>query len=222
MILLIDNYDSFVYNLARYLNELGCATQVVRNDRITVEEVRELDPSAVLISPGPCTPREAGVSVDLIRELSASVPMLGVCLGHQAIAVAFGGRVIRAPEPVHGRVSLVHHRGRDLFAGLPSPLQATRYHSLVIDESTLDDDLLVTARTAEGLPMAVAHRHRPLYGVQFHPESVLTTGGHRLLGNFLFSAGLSVGALPLGDVKQESEKPIWPSDETVSGSPLHW
>jgi len=222
MILLIDNYDSFVFNLARYLNELGQATQVVRNDRISVAEARELQPAAVLISPGPCTPREAGISVNLIRELSASVPMLGVCLGYQAIAAAFGGRVVRAPEPVHGRVSLVHHRGRDLFAGLPNPLQATRYHSLVIDESTLSEDLLVTARTAAGLPMAIAHRDRPLYGVQFHPESVLTAGGHRLLANFLLSAGLSAGPLPPGDVAQATPDRIWPGDEMRSGSPLHW
>lgn len=222
MILLIDNYDSFVYNLARYLNELGQATLVMRNDRATVADVRTLNPAAVLISPGPCTPREAGISVPLIHELSASIPMLGVCLGHQAIAAAFGGRVVCAPEPVHGRVSLVHHRECDLFSELPNPLQATRYHSLMIDEATLHDDLLVTARTAGGLPMAIAHRERPLYGVQFHPESVLTAGGHRLLANFLLCAGLSVDALPAGDVGPAAEKPDGPRERTLSGRPLSW
>ncbi|WP_397569739.1 anthranilate synthase component II [Schlesneria sp. T3-172] len=185
MLLLIDNYDSFVYNLARYLVELGCETRVVRNDAITVEGVAELAPRAIIISPGPCTPHEAGVSIPLIRELSHAIPMLGVCLGHQAIAAALGGDVIRAPKPVHGRTSLIQHTGEDLFQDLPQPLRVARYHSLIVDEQTLPSSLRVTARTEEGIPMALQHETRPLYGVQFHPESVLTQSGHQLLANFL-------------------------------------
>ena len=185
MLLLIDNYDSFVYNLARYLVELGCETQVIRNDAIDVEGVAALSPSAIVISPGPCTPHEAGISIPLIRELSHSIPILGVCLGHQAIAAAFGGDVIRAPKPVHGRTSLIQHSGTDLFQDLPQPLRVARYHSLIVDEQTLPSSLRVTARTEDGIPMAVQHEAWPLYGVQFHPESVLTQEGHQLLANFL-------------------------------------
>jgi anthranilate synthase/aminodeoxychorismate synthase-like glutamine amidotransferase len=190
MILLIDNYDSFVHNLARYFVELGCDTRVVRNDAISTAEVRQLSPAAVVISPGPCTPAEAGVSCELIRQLGATVPLLGVCLGHQAIAVALGGRVIRAREPVHGRSSPVFHDGSNLFAGVPSPFRATRYHSLVVEEATLPDELVVTARTDDGVPMGLAHRTWPLFGVQFHPESVLTQHGRTLLANFLSLAGI--------------------------------
>ena len=185
MLLLIDNYDSFAYNLARYLIELGCEVRVVRNDAISVDQVRQLSPEAVVISPGPCTPKEAGVSCDLIRELGPAMPILGVCLGHQAIAAALGGSIVRAPEPVHGRTSNVYHDGTDLFAGLPNPLRATRYHSLIVDEATLPSDLVVTGRTKEGIPMALRHREWPLFGVQFHPESVLTQQGRLLLANFL-------------------------------------
>ena len=185
MLLLIDNYDSFVHNLARYFVELGCETRVVRNDAVTVAEVREMAPSAIVISPGPCTPREAGVSMELVRELGPSIPMLGVCLGHQAIAAALGGQVIRADEPVHGRTSWVRHDGRRLFAGLPNPLRATRYHSLIVDEVTLPSDLIVTARTEDGVPMALEHERWPLFGVQFHPESFLTEYGNKLMKNFL-------------------------------------
>ena len=190
MLLLIDNYDSFVYNLARYLIELGCETQVVRNDAVTVDDVRRIAPAAILISPGPCTPREAGVSCELIRELGATIPTLGVCLGHQAIAEALGGRVVRAPEPIHGRTSQVFHDGQQLFAGLPKPFRATRYHSLIVDEATLPRELVVTARTDEGILMALSHRDWPLFGVQFHPESVLTQSGRLLLANFLKLAGI--------------------------------
>ncbi len=191
MLLLIDNYDSFVYNLARYLVELGCETHVVRNDAVDVAAVRDISPSAVVISPGPCTPNEAGVSIDLIRELSNSIPMLGVCLGHQAIAAALGGEVVRAREAVHGRTSLIEHSGKDLFVGIPSPLRVMRYHSLVVDETTLPPELVVTARTEDGVPMAMRHLSRPLFGVQFHPESVLTQHGRPLLANFLRLAGLT-------------------------------
>jgi len=194
MILLIDNYDSFVFNLARYLVELGFETQVVRNDAISVEEVRQLSPRAVILSPGPCTPNEAGVCVELVRKLSDDVPMLGVCLGHQAIAAAFGGNVVRAPEPVHGRTSLISHDGSPLFAGVPNPCRVTRYHSLVADESSLPENLRVTARTNDGLIMAFEHDRLPVFGVQFHPEAVLTQGGHQLLANFLTAAGLPSAA----------------------------
>ncbi len=191
MLLLIDNYDSFVHNLARYFIELGCETRVVRNDAVTVADVREMAPSAIVISPGPCTPREAGASVPIIRELAPYVPILGVCLGHQAIAAALGGQVIRADEPVHGRTSWIRHDERRLFANLPNPFRATRYHSLIIDEVTLPADLIVTARTEDGIPMALEHERWPLYGVQFHPESVLTQQGRSLLSNFLTLSGLA-------------------------------
>ena len=191
MLLLIDNYDSFVYNLARYLIELGCDVRVVRNDAISVDQARHLSPEAILISPGPCTPKEAGVSCDLIRELGPVTPILGVCLGHQAIAAALGGSIVRAPEPVHGRTSNVYHDGTDLFVGLPNPMRATRYHSLIVDEANLPSELVVTGRTKEGIPMALRHRTWPLFGVQFHPESVLTQQGRLLLSNFLTLAKIS-------------------------------
>lgn len=206
MLLLIDNYDSFVHNLARYFVELGCETHVVRNDAVTVESVRELAPSAIVISPGPCTPREAGVSVPLIRDLAPSIPILGVCLGHQAIAAALGGQVVRAEEPVHGRTSWVYHDGRRLFEKLPNPLRATRYHSLIVDELTLPTDLIVTARTDDGVPMALEHERWPLFGVQFHPESVLTQRGRSLLNNFLKLAGLPTGDCSVEDW-QEPDPP---------------
>lgn len=196
MILLLDNYDSFVFNLARYIEELGCPAQVVRSDRITVPEIEQLAPTAIVISPGPCTPKEAGVSVDTVRHLGPTVPILGVCLGHQAIAAAYGGRVTRAAEPVHGRNSLIEHSGSGLFAGLPQPLTVARYHSLIVDEHSLPPDLQVTARTADGIVMALEHTRHPVLGVQFHPESILTDGGHRLLANFLQRAGQPVAAGP--------------------------
>lgn len=199
MILLLDNYDSFVHNLARYVGELGCAAEVVRSDAVSVEDIEQRAPRALILSPGPCTPREAGVCIEVVQRLGARVPMLGVCLGHQAIAAALGGNVIRAPEPVHGRASLIHHDGGGLFTGLPQPFRATRYHSLIAEEATLPPELHVTARTSEGLVMALAHRTWPVYGVQFHPESILTEGGHQLLANFLSLAGIAVTAPPTGD-----------------------
>lgn len=191
MVLLLDNYDSFVFNLARYLVELGVETRVVRSDSITVEEIRRMAPRAIVISPGPCTPKEAGVSLDVVRELAESVPILGVCLGHQVIGEAFGGTVERSPEPRHGRTSLVRHGGTGLFEGLPDPLRAMRYHSLVVrEDENLPADLQVTARTDSGLVMGLSHCRFPVHGVQFHPESILTDRGHRLLANFLRLAGL--------------------------------
>ncbi len=189
MLLLIDNYDSFVYNLARYFVELGCETRVVRNDAVSLDDVRSISPRAIVISPGPCTPNEAGISLELIQSLSDSIPTLGVCLGHQAIASAFGGLVVRAREPVHGRTSFIEHFGTDIFVGIPTPLRVARYHSLVIDEGTLPSELVVTARTEDGIPMALRHVSRPLFGVQFHPESVLTEHGRPLLANFARIAG---------------------------------
>ncbi|MFV1986292.1 MAG: aminodeoxychorismate/anthranilate synthase component II [Gemmatimonadota bacterium] len=185
MILLIDNYDSFVFNLARYFNELGETVRVARNDGITLDEIRALDPTHVVLSPGPCTPSEAGVSCTIIEELSETVPLLGVCLGHQCIAAAFGGRVERAARPMHGIVSDIEHDGEGLFSGLPSPLAVTRYHSLIVPETACGEGVVVTARSRSGEVMALAHSTRPLWGVQFHPEAVMTWGGHRLLANFL-------------------------------------
>ena len=192
LILLIDNYDSFVYNLARYFQRLGQETLVVRNDAIDVAGVRRLLPDAVVLSPGPCTPHDAGCVLELVRNLADTFPFLGVCLGHQAIAAAWGGRIVRAAEPRHGRASEVLHHGQGLFAGAPNPLTAGRYHSLVVDEATLPPMLEITARTADGTIMALQHRQRPVYGVQFHPESVLTEHGYALLASFLRLAGLEV------------------------------
>ena len=184
MILLIDNYDSFTFNLYHFLGDLGAVVEVRRNDSLSVEEALALRPEAILLSPGPCTPNEAGICLDLIAAAAAErLPLLGVCLGHQAIGQAFGGRVVRAPEPVHGKVWAVNHGGTDIFAGLPSPFRATRYHSLVVED--LPDSLIPTARTAEGLVMGLAHRDLPIWGVQFHPESIASEHGHDLLRNFL-------------------------------------
>ena len=196
MILLLDNYDSFVFNLARYIEELGCPAMVVRSDRISVPEIERLSPAAIVISPGPCTPREAGVSVEVVQRLGATVPILGVCLGHQAIAAAYGGRVDRADEPVHGRTSLIQHSALGLFADLPQPLTVARYHSLIVNETGLPPDLRITARTADGIVMGLEHIRHPVFGVQFHPESILTSGGHLLLSNFLRQAGQHVGPCP--------------------------
>lgn len=190
-VVLIDNYDSFVYNLARYFNELGAQTVVVRNDAISAADLIAAQPAAIVISPGPCDPERAGISMEVIRQCGSQTPLLGVCLGHQAIAAAWGGRVIRAPLPMHGRSSELVHSGTGLFAGLSQPLRVGRYHSLLVDEATLPHRLTVIARTTDGLPMALADREAPVWGVQFHPESVLTEQGHQLLANFLTLAGLT-------------------------------
>lgn len=184
-LLMIDNYDSFTYNLVQYLGELGAQVTVARNDQIDLAGVQTLDPDRICLSPGPCTPAEAGISVELIREFAGRKPILGVCLGHQAIGVAFGGAVVRAHQIMHGKVSPVTHTGTDVFTGLPSPFTVTRYHSLAIERETLPDCLSITAETADGEIMGVAHKTLPVYGVQFHPESVLSEHGHALLRNFL-------------------------------------
>ncbi|RMF82734.1 MAG: aminodeoxychorismate/anthranilate synthase component II [Nitrospirae bacterium] len=185
MVLIIDNYDSFTYNLVQYLGELGAEVEVYRNDRITVEEIRELAPSHLVISPGPCTPKEAGISVAAVRALAGEVPILGVCLGHQSIGEAFGGRVVPAKVLMHGKTSMIHHDGRGLFAGLPNPFEATRYHSLAVAREGLPPVLEVSAWTEDGEVMGLRHRELPVVGVQFHPESILTREGKALLGNFL-------------------------------------
>ncbi len=185
-VLVVDNYDSFVYNLVQYLGELGAEPLVHRNDALTVDEALGLGAAGILLSPGPGRPEDAGILCDLVRSASAAgVPLLGVCLGHQAIGQVFGGDVVGAPSLMHGKTSFVHHRGQGVFAGLPEPFEATRYHSLVVDAATMPDDLEVIARTAEGIVMGVRHRSLPVHGVQFHPESILTVGGHDLLRNFL-------------------------------------
>jgi len=206
MILLIDNYDSFVFNLARYFQRLGQVTRVVRNTAIDVDGVRTLRPDAVVLSPGPCTPREAGCSLEVVRQLADEVPMLGVCLGHQVIAEAFGGRIVRAQEPVHGRTSPIHHDGRGLFAWLSDPIVGCRYHSLVVDQASLPESLEVAAWTADGTVMAIRHRQRPIVGLQFHPESILTDCGYPLLAAFLRLAGLTVPS-PLPKLDSEYEPP---------------
>ena len=185
MILLIDNYDSFVFNLARYVAELGEAPVVQRNDALTLDEIAALAPSHIIISPGPCTPNEAGISLDLIRRFGPTIPLFGVCLGHQAIGQAYGAEVVRARKPMHGKTSPIHHRGTSVFTGLPSPFTATRYHSLVIAPESLPESLEVTATTDDGEIMGVQHREHPVTGVQFHPESVLTEHGYRMLDWFL-------------------------------------
>lgn len=185
MLLMIDNYDSFTYNIVQYFGQLGEDVQVFRNDRITLAEIEELNPARLVVSPGPCSPEEAGISVAAIRHFAGRIPLLGVCLGHQAIGAAFGGRVIRSSSLMHGKTSPIHHDGRELFAGLPNPFQATRYHSLIVERSTLPDCLEVTAWVDNGEIMGMRHREFPLWGVQFHPESILTQGGMDLLANFL-------------------------------------
>ncbi len=189
-LLLIDNYDSFTYNLVQFLGDLGAETQVVRNDATTAEGALALGASAIILSPGPCTPDQAGICLNLIRLCAQRhVPLLGVCLGHQAIGQAFGGKVIRAPQPMHGKVSLVSHDGSGVFEGLPPLFKATRYHSLIVERKTLPHELRITAQTADGLIMGLAHNTLPIHGVQFHPESIASEHGHDLLRNFLDLAG---------------------------------
>jgi anthranilate synthase/aminodeoxychorismate synthase-like glutamine amidotransferase len=185
MILLLDNYDSFTYNLAQYLGELGCQVEVHRNDKITVDDIVRRKPDRIVISPGPCTPKKAGISVELVQRLTGKFPILGVCLGHQAIGAAFGGKIIRAPKLFHGKTSSVHHDAKGVFRSLSDPFTATRYHSLIIERKSLPRDLTITAETSDGIIMGVRHRRAKLEGVQFHPESVLTTSGKQLLQNFL-------------------------------------
>ncbi len=185
MLLVIDNYDSFTYNLVQYLGELGQEIRVVRNDEIGAADIAGIAPSHIVISPGPCTPNEAGISLDTIRQYAGKIPILGVCLGHQSIGQAFGGRVVRAAKVMHGKTSEIFHEGRGVFAGLPSPFEATRYHSLLVERASLPDCLEVTAQTAEGEIMGLRHKTLPVEGVQFHPESFLTTVGKDLLKTFL-------------------------------------
>ena len=185
MLLMIDNYDSFTYNLVQYFGELGQDVRVHRNDEITVDEVAAMKPDHIVISPGPCTPNEAGISVATIQRFAGQIPILGVCLGHQSIGQAFGGRIIRAKQLMHGKTSLVHHNDTSVFRGLPNPFTATRYHSLVIERESIPDCLEITAWTADGEIMGVRHRDLPVEGVQFHPESILTEHGHAMLGNFV-------------------------------------
>lgn len=185
MILMIDNYDSFTYNLVQYLGELGADIQVYRNDQISVAEIERLAPEKIVISPGPCTPKEAGISCDVIRQFAGRVPLLGVCLGHQCIGDVFGGDIVRAPALFHGKTSLIYHDGKTIFRGLPRPFEATRYHSLVIRRETLPECLEVSAETDDGVIMGVRHRELLVEGVQFHPESILTVEGKKLLANFL-------------------------------------
>jgi anthranilate synthase/aminodeoxychorismate synthase-like glutamine amidotransferase len=185
MLLVIDNYDSFTYNLVQYFGELGAEPIVRRNDQVTLEEIATMNPSLICVSPGPCTPTEAGISGAMIQRFGEQVPILGVCLGHQCMMEVFGGRVVRAPRLMHGKTSPILHGGESVFAGLPNPFDATRYHSLIADRSTLPDCLKVTAETAEGEIMGLMHREWPVHGVQFHPESILTAEGKNLLANFL-------------------------------------
>jgi anthranilate synthase/aminodeoxychorismate synthase-like glutamine amidotransferase len=185
VILLLDNYDSFTYNLAQYLGELGCQVEVHRNDRISVEQIAQRKPERIVISPGPCTPQEAGISVELVQKLAGKIPILGVCLGHQAIGAAFGGKIIRAPKLFHGKTSEIRHDGSGVFRDLPNPFTATRYHSLIVERKSLPAELQVTAETDDDIIMGMQHRKYPLMGVQFHPESVLTDSGKQLLKNFL-------------------------------------
>jgi anthranilate synthase/aminodeoxychorismate synthase-like glutamine amidotransferase len=185
MLFVLDNYDSFTYNLVQYLGEMGEDPVVRRNDQVTVDEVERLNPERIVISPGPCTPREAGISIELIRHFAGRKPLLGVCLGHQAIGEAFGGRVVRAPYLMHGKLSRIHHDGRTIFRGLPQDFAATRYHSLIVEREGLPDVLEISAATDDGLIMGLRHRRFPVEGVQFHPESILTEPGKALLRNFL-------------------------------------
>jgi anthranilate synthase/aminodeoxychorismate synthase-like glutamine amidotransferase len=193
MVFVLDNYDSFTYNLVQYLGELGAEVEVRRNDQVTVADIEAMHPERIVVSPGPCTPNEAGISVELIRHLAGKVPILGVCLGHQAIGAAFGGEVARAPKLMHGKTSEVQHDGRTIFRGVPSPLTATRYHSLIVREENLPEDLEVSAWTSDGTGsrtiMGLRHRKFAVEGVQFHPESVLTVEGKHLIRNFLAQAG---------------------------------
>jgi len=191
MLILIDNYDSFTYNLVHFLGELGASCEVIRNDKISAADVLKKKPKAIVMSPGPCTPNEAGICLELIGEAGGKVPLLGVCLGHQAIGQAYGGKVIRAPEPLHGKLSTIHHTGKGVFKGLPQRFQVTRYHSLIVERKSLPPELEITAETDDGIIMGLQHKTHPVHGVQFHPESIASENGHALLANFLSLAGFS-------------------------------
>ncbi len=191
MLILIDNYDSFTYNLVHYLGELGAESLVIRNDKITAEEVLAKKPAAIVLSPGPCTPNEAGVCLDLIKKAGPTIPLLGVCLGHQSIGQTYGGKVIRAAQPMHGKLSEITNTGKGIFKGLPPKFQITRYHSLIVERATLPDCLEITAETADGTIMGLQHKTYPVHGVQFHPESIASEQGHALLANFLQLAGFT-------------------------------
>jgi anthranilate synthase/aminodeoxychorismate synthase-like glutamine amidotransferase len=216
MILLIDNYDSFVYNLARYVRELGQTPLVRRHDAITPEEIRALAPSHIIISPGPCSPSEAGVSTEVVRQIGPTIPILGVCLGHQCIGAAYGGEIVRAGRPMHGKTSRIHHGGTGLFTGLPSPFQATRYHSLVIAPASVPPELEITATSEDGEIMAVQHTRFPVYGVQFHPESVLTEHGYRLIDHFLHGVPATPRSLPVA-----ADGALVPNDSPVNTLASH-
>jgi anthranilate synthase component 2 len=190
MLVLIDNYDSFTYNLVHFLGELGAPCRVFRNDKITVAEVLKLEPKGIVLSPGPCTPNEAGICCELIDKAGPTIPLLGVCLGHQAIGQVYGGTVLRAPVPMHGKLSKITHIGKGLFKGLPKSYEVTRYHSLIVERKSLPDCLAVTAKTSDGLIMGLQHKSHPVHGVQFHPESIASEHGHALLANFLELAGM--------------------------------
>lgn len=214
-VLIVDNYDSFTYNLVQMLGDLGAAVQVFRNDAIDAAGVNRLAPDAVVLSPGPCTPAEAGCSVDVVRSLEPDRPLLGVCLGHQALAAAFGARVIRGPQPVHGKSSLIYHDDTGLLKGLPSPLEGGRYHSLVVERSSLPGELEVCAWTDDGLVMGLRHRHQPIFGLQFHPESVLTPQGEQILRRFLSVAAAYRERRARGDARSASALGAGPAEPGV-------
>jgi anthranilate synthase component 2 len=217
MILLLDNYDSFVYNLARYVRELGETPLVRRHDAVTVDEVAAMGPSHIIISPGPCSPAEAGISTDVVRRLGATIPILGVCLGHQCIGAAYGGEIVRAGQPMHGKTSMIHHRGAGIFSGLPTPFRATRYHSLVIAPASVPPELEVIATSEDGDIMAVRHTRHPVHGVQFHPESVLTEHGYRLVDHFLHGIPAEPRVLPLA--ADGALVPAGPETSTLASDP---
>jgi anthranilate synthase/aminodeoxychorismate synthase-like glutamine amidotransferase len=216
MILLIDNYDSFVYNLARYVRELGETPLVRRHDAITPEEILALGPSHIIISPGPCSPGEAGISIEVVRRVGPTIPILGVCLGHQCIGAAYGGEIVRAGRPMHGKTSRIHHTGTGLFTGLPSPFQATRYHSLVIAPASVPPELEIIATSEDGEIMAVQHTRFPVCGLQFHPESVLTEHGYRLIDHFLHGVPAIPRSLPVA-----ADGALVPNDSQVSTLASH-
>jgi len=217
MILLLDNYDSFVYNLARYVRELGETPVVHRHDALSVDDIAAMAPSHIIISPGPCSPTEAGISTEVVRRLGTIIPILGVCLGHQCIGAAYGGEIVRACRPMHGKTSLIHHHGAGIFHGLPTPFRATRYHSLVIAPASVPAGLEVTATSEDGEIMAVQHTRHPVYGVQFHPESVLTEHGYRLVDHFLH--GVSEAPRPVPVAADCVLVPAGPEPSTLASAP---